>query len=151
MQIRQRNLRAPLIGAVLFSLPMLANATTIEVHESEKFGPHLVNEAGESLYMFEADEQGESACYDACAQAWPPVTAEESLEAAEGIDREKLDTIEREDGSEQVTYDGHPLYKFVKDREPGQTKGQDVDGFGGEWYLVSPEGDKIEGGGQETG
>lgn len=52
-------------------------------------------------------------------------------------------TFERRDGARQVTYDGMPLHYFVKDQEPGDTAGQDVEGFGGEWYLVAPEGAKV--------
>ncbi|MGH6913524.1 MAG: hypothetical protein ACREH3_07425, partial [Geminicoccales bacterium] len=37
-----------------------------------------------------------------------------------------------------------PLYQFAKDAQPGDTKGQDVEGFGAEWYLISPEGEKVE-------
>ena len=151
MHIRQWRSFAGLVGAILLAAPTIAGATTIEVRESQEHGPYLVNEAGESLYLFEADKKNASQCYDACAQAWPPVTAEESLQAREGIVREKLGTIEREDGSKQVSYAGHPLYRFVKDREPGETKGQDIEGFGAEWYLVTPQGEKVEGGGQETG
>ena len=141
-----------LVGAALFVVPTLAGATTIEVRDSEEYGQYLVNEAGESLYLFEADQQKSSECSDACAQAWPPVTAEDAPRAQEGVDPEKLGTIERKDGTTQVTYAGKPLYRFVKDREPGQTRGQDVNGFGAEWYLVSPDGEKVTGGGaQETG
>ena len=55
-----------------------------------------------------------------------------------------LGTVERRDGSLQVTYNGWPLYYFVKDGKPGDTIGQDMEGFGGEWYLVSPDGDHVE-------
>ncbi len=50
----------------------------------------------------------------------------------------------RKDGRRQVTYNGWPLYTFVKDTAPGNTAGQDVEGFGGEWYLVTPEGEHVE-------
>jgi predicted lipoprotein with Yx(FWY)xxD motif len=44
-----------------------------------------------------------------------------------------------------VKYGGHPLYTFAPDKnKPGSTKGQGVDGFGAEWYVVGTNGKKIE-------
>lgn len=45
----------------------------------------------------------------------------------------------------QMTYHGCPLYYFVKGKATGDTKGQDVEGFGAEWYLVTPGGKKVHG------
>jgi hypothetical protein len=42
----------------------------------------------------------------------------------------------------QVTYNGWPLYYFASDVEPGHTRGHDIEGYGTEWYLVTPEGEK---------
>ena len=50
-------------------------------------------------------------------------------------------------GVKQVTYNGHPLYRFVKDKAPRQTKGQDLNAFGADWYVVSAAGKKIDKGG----
>jgi predicted lipoprotein with Yx(FWY)xxD motif len=119
----------------------------IEVAEKEPFGEYLVNAEGMSLYMFEADTKGEkSACDAACAEAWPPVSVEsaEMLTASEELDDAMLGTIERPDGTMQVTYNGWPLYTFVKDTNAGDTMGQDKEGFGAEWYLMSPDGEKLE-------
>ena len=52
--------------------------------------------------------------------------------------------FERTDGSMQVAYNGKPLYYFARDENAGDTKGQDVEGFGAEWYLISPEGEEVE-------
>lgn len=59
------------------------------------------------------------------------------------MDTAKLSTTKRKDGSTQVTYNGWPLYYFAKDQTPGEITGQDVEGFGAEWYLVSPDGEKV--------
>jgi predicted lipoprotein with Yx(FWY)xxD motif len=50
----------------------------------------------------------------------------------------------RQDGTRQVTYNGHPLYYFAGDTKPEETKGQGLNAFGAGWYVVSPAGDKIE-------
>ena len=132
-----------LVGVGLIAAPLAGHATTIEVREGERYGPYLVNEAGQALYVFEADEPNTSNCFDACADVWPPVTVEQTLRAQEGVDPGKLGTIERKDGVRQVTYAGHPLYRYVQDRGWGQAQGQDAEGFGGEWYLVRPDGKKV--------
>jgi hypothetical protein len=55
-----------------------------------------------------------------------------------------LGTTRRADGRLQVTYNHHPLYTFVKDTRKGQTKGEGLDFFGGEWYAISPAGVTVE-------
>lgn len=112
--------------------------------QTESGGRFLTDADGMSLYLFEADSESTSTCYDDCAAAWPPLLTE-GMPAADGqVDASKLSTTERKDGSTQVTYGGWPLYYFVKDQAPGDTQGQDVEGFGAEWYLVAPDGEKFE-------
>jgi predicted lipoprotein with Yx(FWY)xxD motif len=55
-----------------------------------------------------------------------------------------LGVTRRADGTSQVTYGGHPLYLFLLDTEPGQSRGQDLHDFGAAWYVVSAAGKKIE-------
>ncbi len=122
-----------------------AEAAVLEVRSEETLGEYLVDSQGMSLYLFEPDEQGESTCYDACAEAWPPfLTDGEPTAGEDEVDEALLGTIERDDGTTQVTYNDWPLYYFVRDEEPGDTMGHEVMGFGGEWYLVTPEGNPLE-------
>jgi hypothetical protein len=60
-----------------------------------------------------------------------------------GLTASKLGTITRSDGTRQVTYNGHPLYMFIKDKKPGQTNGEGVTAFGATWFAVSPAGNQI--------
>ena len=53
-------------------------------------------------------------------------------------------TTKRADGRLQATYNDHPLDRFAKDTKKGQTNGEELDAFGGEWYVISPAGAKIE-------
>jgi len=53
-----------------------------------------------------------------------------------------LGTSKRADGTTQVTYNGHPLYRFIMDTSPGQTNGQGVVAFGGSWFAVTAAGDQ---------
>jgi predicted lipoprotein with Yx(FWY)xxD motif len=126
----------------------------LEVGQKEDLGKYLTDAEGRSLYLFEADSERNSNCYDACADAWPPLLTKSEPQAGEGIDKTLIGTIEREgtEGAMQVIYAGWPLYYFARDEAPGDTKGQDIEGFGAEWYLLTPEGEKVyaEGGEKES-
>lgn len=119
---------------------------TVSTVAHEDLGPHLVLEDGTALYMFTADQQHEpaSACYDACADAWPFVSPLEGMAAEGEADAELFGSFERSDGTAQLTYNGWPLYTYVGDSELGDVSGQAAEGFGGEWYLVSPDGEAIQ-------
>ncbi|MEU8205430.1 hypothetical protein [Streptosporangium sp. NPDC049046] len=121
--------------------PSEATRAKVELGET-KIGKVLVGEEGRTLYLFDKDKDGKSSCSDACARAWPPYVTDGTPEAGEGVKEDLLGTTEREDGTTQVTYNGHPLYYFAKDTEAGEIKGHDVDGFGGEWYAVNAKGKK---------
>jgi predicted lipoprotein with Yx(FWY)xxD motif len=107
-------------------------------------GKIVVDARGKSLYLFEADRRGKSACYGACAKAWPPVIVTGKPTAGRGARAALLGVVRRKDGKEQVTYRGHPLYRFFKDTRRGQVKGQGLDFYGGEWYVLTPAGKKLE-------
>jgi predicted lipoprotein with Yx(FWY)xxD motif len=100
-----------------------------------------------TVYMFEGDKGGTSACSGACAELWPPVITTSEPTAEGGASASKLSTITRSDGSKQVTYNGHPLYYFAKDTAAGETHGQGIDGFGAHWYVLAPDGSVITGSG----
>jgi predicted lipoprotein with Yx(FWY)xxD motif len=108
-------------------------------------GKFLVDAQGHSLYLFEKDENGESYCGGACAAVWPPLETDSMPHAAGGLQTAALGTIKRDDGDMQVTYHGHPLYYYAADAStPGKTKGEGLDQFGNEWYLVGANGKTVE-------
>jgi predicted lipoprotein with Yx(FWY)xxD motif len=109
-------------------------------------GEYLVDARGQSVYLFEKDDGGESYCTGACAAVWPPLeTSTATPQAGAGIQSGALGTIRRDDGDMQVTYHGHPLYYYAADAStPGKTKGEDVEQFGSGWYLVNGHGDPVE-------
>lgn len=110
---------------------------------SSTLGRILVDARGRTLYMFGRDRHGTSACSGKCAAFWPPLIATGRPAAAAGARASLLGTTRRADGRLQVTYNGHPLYTFVKDLRKGQTNGEELDVFGGTWYAVSPGGGKV--------
>lgn len=124
--------------------PSPSPATRAEVGLGEtKIGKVLVGEGGRTLYLFEKDKDDRSSCMDACAEAWPPFLTEGKPVAGAGVKEKLLGTAKREDGTTQVTYNRHPLYYFAKDTKAGEVNGQDVEGFGGDWYAVDADGKKV--------
>ena len=109
-------------------------------------GKYLVDSQGRTLYLFEKDTGTMSTCSGACASAWPPATTSGHPKAGSGVNAALLGNSTRSDGSTQLTYDGHPLYRYAGDGSPGDTNGQGLTQFGGGWYVVSPAGHKIENG-----
>jgi predicted lipoprotein with Yx(FWY)xxD motif len=97
-----------------------------------------------TVYLFEADKQGQSACQGACAQAWPPVTTSGAPHAMGGALASDLGVITRPDGTKQLTYRGHPLYYFMKDKDAGDAYGEGVNAFGGGWYALNAKGAKVD-------
>ena len=119
-------------------------AATVMLRSADP-GRFLVDEQGHTLYLFAADEDGESYCHGACASIWPPYETDGTPQAGAGVDSGKLSTVEGGDGDRQVAYDGHPLYYYAGDAsEPGETYGEGLKQFGAEWYLVGPDGKAVE-------
>ena len=84
-----------------------------------------------SLYTFDKDMDGKSACNGPCATNWPALKAEAGDAASDGYT-----IITRDDGSRQWAHKGKPLYTFAKDTKPGDITG---DGFlNGAWHLATP-------------
>jgi predicted lipoprotein with Yx(FWY)xxD motif len=107
-------------------------------------GRVIVDGRGRTLYLFEMDKHGKSACAGQCAAFWPPLIATGKPLATAGAKASLLGTTKRADGRLQVTYNHHPLYAFVKDVRKGQTNGEELDAFGAKWYAVSATGAKVE-------
>ena len=107
-------------------------------------GKILADGQGRALYLFTADKSSTSTCTGACAAAWPPVTASAMPMAGGGVSQSMLGTTKRADGTEQLTYHGHPLYYFAADTGSGMAKGQGLKAFGSDWYVVNAKGSKID-------
>jgi len=120
-----------------------AGSGVVSVDANPELGRILVDGEGNTLYLFEKDKGGKSACYGACASVWPPYAADAEPRAEEGAEASRLGTVERSD-STQVTYAGFPLYLYVGDKSPGDANGNDFEQFGAEWYALTPEGGKPE-------
>ena len=110
-----------------------------------KLGRVLVDASGRTLYLFEKDQGATSSCNGACASIWPPLTAGKA-KAGTGVTAADLGATKRSDGKSEITYAGHPLYTYAGDQKPGEVAGQGLDQFGAEWYVLAPDGHKIDNG-----
>ena len=110
---------------------------------SSSFGKAIFDGRGFVLYAFTRDKRA-SACYGACAKAWPPYFAPKGeLKVGAGLKRSLLGIVRRRNGRRQVTYAGKPLYFYVGDTRPGQILCQNVVEFGGRWLILRPSGKLI--------
>jgi predicted lipoprotein with Yx(FWY)xxD motif len=117
------------------------HAPTVRVAKT-RLGKILVNSRGRTLYLFKKDSGTKSACFGACATAWPPLRASKPT-VGRGAKASLVGTTRRSDGKPQVTYNGHPLYTFIKDKKSGDTTGEGFTAFGGRWFVVSPAGKQV--------
>jgi predicted lipoprotein with Yx(FWY)xxD motif len=112
-------------------------APTILVAHNVSLGAILVNPQGRTLYYFIPERGGSIVCTGQCTSVWPPsFTAGSSAPAAAGVSGQ-LGVVARA-GGEQITYNRWPLYTFAGDMQAGQTNGQGVFGFGGKWFVATP-------------
>ena len=110
-------------------------------------GRIVVDGQSHTLYLFEKDKRGKSACSGACATNWPPLLTKGKPVAGAGAKASLLGTTKRADGTTQVTYNKHPLYTFVGDKgKRGATTGEGLDAFGAKWYVVAAKGTEKIGG-----
>ena len=128
--------------ATAASKPKASN-DTVAVTDNGNLGKILVDSQGRTLYLFRHDTGSMSTCSGACATEWPPATSTAKPTGGDGVTASMLGTTKRSDGSTQVTYNGHPLYRYAGDTSTGDTKGQGLDFFGGKWYVMSPAGSAV--------
>jgi predicted lipoprotein with Yx(FWY)xxD motif len=114
------------------------HVTTVRV-ATTRLGKILVDSRGRTLYLFTKDSGTKSACSGACATAWPPLRASGKTAVAGGAKA----SLVRTTAHSQVTYNGHPLYTFIKDTKSGAINGEGLTAFGGRWFVVSPAGKQI--------
>ena len=115
-----------------------AGGATVAV-ASSKLGEILVDADGRTLYAFTKDKGDQSACSGGCATSWPALTG--TATAGTGAQASLLATSTQANGTDQVTYDGRPLYYFAGDTKPGDTNGQAV---GNVWFAVTASGALVQ-------
>ena len=121
------------------------SAPTVEVKRVSvpALGEVLVDSHGMTLYAFHGDnpllyqfhQDPTPSCYEFCAEFWPPLLTNGASQGTGGVEGQMLGTVSREDGTTQVTYDGHPLYRCSEDTQPGEANGEGTEMFDDAWYA----------------
>ena len=88
----------------------------------------LTNAAGMTLYVFDKDAGGKSACNGPCAANWPPLMVVGDVSGSGD-----WTIIVREDGGKQWAYKGKPLYTWSKDGKAGDKTGDNVNNV---WHVA---------------
>jgi len=85
------------------------------------------------VFTFSRDPLNGSMCYRECLAVWAPVLAQGGKpQAATGARKDAVGSIRRADGSFQVTYLGHPLYR----PRAGSSGKHLLRSFGGAWTAA---------------
>lgn len=115
-----------------------ADAGAVLTTADSDLGEIVVDAEGRTVYVFDRDTAGSgaSACEGSCLEAWPAVTTDDEEPRVDGVSGD-VGTIERDDGTVQVTLGGRPLYTYAGDADAGDVTGQGVQGV---WWVVSPDG-----------
>ena len=111
----------------------------VKLHQSS-LGRILADSHGRTLYLWAHDKHHRSTCYGACALYWPALVTHGKPQAVGGARKALLGTTRRRDGRLQITYRGHPLYRFAGDTKAGETSGEGLTDFGGRWDPISAAG-----------
>jgi predicted lipoprotein with Yx(FWY)xxD motif len=119
--------------------PATKSGAVVKLGQSS-LGQILVDSHGRTLYLWAHDKHHKSTCYGYCAAYWPALTTKGKPRAIGGARKALLGTTLRRDGRMQVTYHGHPLYRFSGDTKAGDTTGEGLTDFGGRWDPVSAAG-----------
>jgi predicted lipoprotein with Yx(FWY)xxD motif len=116
-----------------------ASTPTVEALRTSD-GTVLATPSGQTLYLLTSEAGGAIKCTGSCLSIWHPLTLPSGMSApvaGKGV-AGTLGVVHRTNGEVQVTDNGYPLYTFVEDTGPGQTKGEGIHfPGGGVWYLVS--------------
>jgi predicted lipoprotein with Yx(FWY)xxD motif len=129
--------------STLSSPPTTNDAFSLTTQNSP-VGRILATGTGLTLYDFVPDTPSHSACLNVgCVYQWPPLLVSSASQVGPGVSRSLVGTLTRPDGSTQLSYNGHPLYLYIRDVKPGTVDGQAIDQDGGLWYVLNPSGDEI--------
>jgi predicted lipoprotein with Yx(FWY)xxD motif len=131
-------------GVTTLSSPPTTDASLTLTLQKSPVGPILATGNGDTLYDFVPDTPTHSACLnDGCVFQWPPLIKSGAVRLGKGVDQSLVGTLQRPDGSTQLSYGGHPLYLYNGDVAPGVIMGQAIDQDGGLWYVLNAKGEQL--------
>jgi predicted lipoprotein with Yx(FWY)xxD motif len=121
-----------------------ARATEVLLHHTS-LGSILTTSSGFTLYEFTRDHGSANSCVkiSGCAQVWPALETVGHPTAGPGVKSSLLSSIRIAGGASQVTYAGHPLYRYTADSR-GATDYVGFSAFGGKWYALGASGQAVK-------
>jgi predicted lipoprotein with Yx(FWY)xxD motif len=125
---------ALVLWTAAYATAFAQQSPSVNTRDAGELGTILTDANGMTLYTYKPDSPGTSTCYDQCAANWPPAVVQDAPATPDGLSG-MLGVAARRDGSEQLTYNGLPLYRYVDDKDPEDTYGQ---GLGNVWFVVNP-------------
>jgi len=120
-------------------------AKEIDAVEVADLGEVLVDGKGSVLYIFEPDEAETVSCTLSCESNWPPLEAVDGAlpDGTGNLNAKLLGTLPKPGGGDVITFNGWPLYRYTADKQPGSVKGQAKYLNGGDWYVMTPDGEPL--------
>jgi predicted lipoprotein with Yx(FWY)xxD motif len=112
-----------------------ATTPTIQLKDKAGSGKYLTDENGMTLYYYKRDFGEQSTCIDGCIGRWP-VFYSKKISVPPGVNEKTFAQISRIDNKAQTTYRGYPLYYYSGDTQPGDMKGEGIDG---DWFAIYPD------------
>jgi predicted lipoprotein with Yx(FWY)xxD motif len=118
--------------------------TRIDLHRS-RVGKILVSSKGFTIYVFTADTKNHDNCQSKphCTLSWAPVLTKGKPVAGAGVHQSRLGTTKLNNGTLQVTYNGHPLYTYIGDTQKHDTSYVNFPQFGGKWRAINAAGKEV--------
>lgn len=148
------HIRAILYAMLFLTVPVVCQAAgtapvqELKIAHDDKFGAYVTDQGGKPLYILGKDKekngaQTQSTCFDDCARIWPPASG--SPKVTDLLPADKLAVFKRKDGVSQLSFNGWPLYYYSVDMGGGgEPQGHKRTDASGTWFLVRPNGNKVE-------
>lgn len=113
--------------------PAPVDGPVVNLAQVGALGEVMVGANGHTLYAFTNDPAGQTTCFDACAQAWPPLLVQDGFTISDDLVASGVTVIDRPDGTQQLVMGKWALYYYAGDGAPGEANGQAV---GGSWFAI---------------
>ena len=116
--------------------------------QTTSVGTYIADGSGRAVYVLDDDSSNGAACTHLCLAIWPPVAVGNAIPQSSdsAILQSSIGVVTRDGGTVQITFRGRPLYYYLGDQKPGDTRGHHVEDSWGEWKLISPAGRPLSSG-----
>jgi predicted lipoprotein with Yx(FWY)xxD motif len=133
------------IAAAAVAAAAIAASPAVKLANTSS-GKIIVNGKGFTVYVFSKDGRNKDICVtkSGCPGTWPPLTTKSKPIAGPGLKASLLKTIKLPNGKKQLTYAGHPLYRYSFDSSRAATDYIGAHQFGGKWDGLNAAGHLVK-------